>query len=106
MPTKEEMIKAIQPVTDPEIPVSIVDLGLVYETNYDPSTRKADVKMTLTSLGCPAAGQLMSQVKGRVEELADVDECNVQLVYSPPWKPQMATDRGKIQLQAMGVNVG
>lgn len=105
MPTNDELIKAIVPVQDPEIPISIVDLGLVYETTYDAATRKAHVKMTLTSLGCPAAGQIVAQVKGRVEELEEVDECEVQIVYSPAWKPQMASDRGKIQLQALGINV-
>lgn len=105
MPTHDEIIAAIEPVQDPEIPISIVDLGLIYETDYDAEARRVNVKMTLTAMGCPAAPQIVTQVKGRVEDMEDVDEAIVEIVYSPAWKPQMATEKGIILLQSMGINV-
>jgi metal-sulfur cluster biosynthetic enzyme len=105
MPNHEEILKAIEPIQDPEIPISLVDLGLIYESTYNEEEKNVHVKMTLTSMGCPAAGQLVSQVKGRVEEMDDVETCDVEVVYSPAWRPTMATDKGKIQLQAMGINI-
>jgi metal-sulfur cluster biosynthetic enzyme len=106
MPTKEQMFQACKPIQDPEIPISIVDLGLIYDATYDADAKKANVKMTFTSPSCPAGPQLKSQVQGRVCDMDDVEVCDVEIVFSPPWTPQkMATKEGKIQLSALGFNI-
>jgi len=106
MPTKEEVLQACKPICDPEIPISIVDLGLIYEADFNPAEKLVKVKMTFTSVNCPAGPQLLSQVKGRVEDMDDVEKCEVEVVFSPAWKPEKnCTTEGKIQLSAMGFNI-
>lgn len=105
MITKERVLEACKPICDPEIPISIVDLGLIYDSAYDEATKKLTVKMTFTSANCPAGPSLLAQVKGRLEDLDEVSATEVQVVYTPAWKPQMATLDGKIQLNALGFNI-
>jgi len=105
MPTKEQVLEILKPITDPEIPISIVDLGLIYDTEFNTDTKHLKVKMTLTAVNCPSAGSFVAQVKGRAEDMDEVDTCDVEIVYTPAWKPSMATLDGKIQLQSMGINV-
>ena len=93
MPTREEVIKAIKQVYDPEIPVNVYDLGLIYD--IDLNGDKVGIKMTLTSRGCPSAQQLPDMVRTRVSTLPDVQDVDVQIVWEPEWKPSMISPEGK-----------
>ena len=104
MPTVDEINAALKECYDPEIPVNVFDLGLIYGIEQ-PADDKVQINMTLTSVGCPMAGALVHQVKTRVEEIPGVAEADVNLVWVPPWDPSHATEDGKLQLQALGVPV-
>lgn len=93
MTTREEVIKAIKQVYDPEIPVNVYDLGLVYHINLDQN--KVRIQMTLTSQGCPAAQQIPDMVRTRVSTLPDVKDVEVQVVWEPQWNPSMISSEGK-----------
>ena len=83
---------------DPEIPVNIVDLGLVYDTLVEPISDggcKVSVKMTLTAQGCGMGPYIGQQAEWRVAELEDVEDVVVNLVWDPPWSPEMITEEGK-----------
>lgn len=96
--TKEEVFKALYPITDPEVPFSIVDLGLVYDVEF-PKENAIKVKMTLTSPVCPAGPELMGKVTEVLKGLPGVTEPEVELVWSPMWDPRtMATEEVQIQL--------
>lgn len=99
MPSKEEVLEAIKPVTDPEINISIIDLGLVYDVEFDEDDSQVNVKMTLTSPACPVGPQIMAAVHGKVLDLEEVENVDIQLVWSPPWDPRtMATEDVKMML--------
>jgi metal-sulfur cluster biosynthetic enzyme len=99
LPSKEEVLEAIKPVTDPEINISIIDLGLVYDVEFEEDDNQVNIKMTLTSPACPVGPQIMAAVHGKVLELDDVDNVDIQLVWSPPWDPRtMATEDVKMML--------
>ncbi len=94
--TKEEVIDAIRPVIDPDIFLSIVDLGLIYDAHIEEEGRKIKVEMTLTSPACPAGPQLIAQTKFACEALPGVHEARVEIVWEPPWDPRtMASDEVK-----------
>ena len=94
----EESLKIwLQPVQDPELHLSLVDLGLIYECKIDGV--KVDVKMSLTSPGCPAADHMVQQVKVRLLEHPEVKEATVAIVFEPKWDPAtMASDEVKDKL--------
>lgn len=97
MPTEQEVLQAAGSVLDPDIGISIVDLGLVYGASIQEGT--VEVRMTLTSPWCPAAPMLMSQVHDAVATLAGVEEVKVELVWDPPWDPgTMASEEVKSML--------
>lgn len=99
LPSKEEVLEAIKPVTDPEINISIIDLGLIYDVELDEAENQVNIKMTLTSPACPVGPQIMAAVHGRVLDLEEVDNVDIQLVWSPPWDPRtMATEDVKMML--------
>ena len=99
MPTKDEVIEAIRPVKDPELDFSVVDLGLIYDVEFDEENKGVVVKMTLTSPACPVGPQLMGAVHSQCLDLEEVDEVDVQLVWTPPWDPtEMASDDVKMML--------
>jgi probable FeS assembly SUF system protein SufT len=89
---------------DPEIPVNIVDLGLIYDCHLSPlgtSSYKADVKMTLTAPGCGMGPTLAQDVQNRLLCLEGVDDVSVELVWDPPWNQGMMTEAAKLQLGLM-----
>ncbi len=90
---------ALKGCYDPEIPVNIVDLGLVYDLVVEPGEtagrHKVAVKMTLTAPGCGMGPVIANDAKGRIEALADVEEANVAIVWDPVWTPQMISDEGR-----------
>ena len=91
--TKDEVLEALRDVYDPEIPVNIVDLGLVYEVDVDEGD--VDVQMTLTFAGCGMGPYIAQQAVWRLAELEGIEDINVDLVFDPPWTPEMITEEGK-----------
>ena len=91
--THDEVVQALRDVYDPEIPVNIVDLGLVYDINVDEGD--IDVQMTLTFAGCGMGPYIAQQAEWRLAELEGAEDINVELVYDPPWTPDMITQEGK-----------
>jgi probable FeS assembly SUF system protein SufT len=103
--TQEELEKKIweqlKTCYDPEIPVNIVDLGLIYDCHLTPigaDNYKADVKMTLTAPGCGMGPVLAQDVQNKLVSLEPIDESNVELVWDPPWNQGMMTEAAKLQL--------
>ncbi len=93
--TREELIEVIRPVTDPEIGISIVDLGLIYDAQVT-DEGKVHVTMTLTSPGCPAGPEIMGAVDASIRAHTPYDDVAVELVWEPKWDPEvMASDEGK-----------
>lgn len=85
---------------DPEIPVNIVDLGLVYECNLfrlDDGARRAEIKMTLTAPGCGMGDTLVSDVQSKVELIPTITEADVELVFDPPWNQNMMSEAAKLE---------
>ena len=91
--TKEDVIEVLKEVYDPEIPVNIVDLGLVYEVDVDDGD--VEVLMTLTFAGCGMGPYIAQQAEWAVAELEDVEDVEVRLVFDPPWTPDMITEDGR-----------
>lgn len=91
--TEQDVISALKDCYDPEIPVNIVDLGLIYEVRIRPNDQSGtrqnvEVQMTLTAPGCPAHAEISQQVKDRIEQLPGVDSASVNVVWTPPWSPE------------------
>ena len=106
--TQEELEKqvwdALKTCYDPEIPVNIVDLGLIYDCHLTPAGEnnfKADVKMTLTAPGCGMGPMLAQDVQSKLLNLGPIAEANVELVWDPPWNQNMMTEAAKLQLGLM-----
>jgi FeS assembly SUF system protein len=97
LPGENALIDAIATVFDPEIPVNIYELGLIYavEINDDGGVK---VEMTLTAPGCPSAQELPEQVQNAVLTVAGVTSCQVETVWDPPWDPSRMTEEARLQL--------
>ncbi|MBI4372347.1 MAG: DUF59 domain-containing protein [Candidatus Omnitrophica bacterium] len=93
MATQEEVIQAIKQVYDPEIPVNVYDLGLIYQVEV--AQENVKVKMSLTSQGCPSARQIPEMVRTRISALPNVKDVDVQVVWEPQWNPSMISPEGK-----------
>ncbi len=94
--TEERVVEALRTVYDPEIPVSIYDLGLIYGIQIEDST--VHVRMTLTTPACPVAGILPMQVETCVKALEGVNNATVELVWDPPWTPDKMSEAAKLNL--------
>jgi len=93
-----EVMDALHECYDPEIPVNIVDLGLVYNIAIDNEEGAVQVTMTLTSMGCPMAGEVMEEVDTRVRQVENVKSCKVDLTFDPPWSPERMTEDARWEL--------
>ena len=100
-PTADEMREALKEVFDPEIPINIVDLGLIYK--LEEKDGNVEVEMTLTSPHCPVGDQLKASVSGVVTKLPGVKACNVNLTFNPPWTKEKLTFEGKLQASMLGI---
>ncbi|MBI3966590.1 MAG: metal-sulfur cluster assembly factor [Chloroflexi bacterium] len=100
LPTEEQVIEKLKDVYDPELGLNIVDLGLVYGVDPMPDDEKVNVRMTLTSPGCPYGPMLMGQVHTTIlTEFPDVKDVSIDLQWSPPWDPrEMASEEVKMML--------
>ncbi len=93
----EQVIEALRTVYDPEIPVNIFELGLVYKVDID-DDQQVHIEMTLTSPACPVAGILPDEVKDKVEAVEGVRGASVEVVWDPPWHPGMMTEEAQLEL--------
>jgi FeS assembly SUF system protein len=94
---KESVIEAIKSCYDPEIPVDIYELGLIYSVDVG-DDGVVSVTMTLTSPMCPVAGSLPGEVEAKVRSVEGVTEASVELVWDPPWDPSLMSEAAKLQL--------
>lgn len=100
-PTLEDrIVEALQTIYDPEIPVNIYELGLIYNVAVQDDNH-VDVIMTLTSPACPVAGSLPGEVEAKVEGVAGVESANVELVWDPQWNPSMMSEAARLDLGMM-----
>ena len=97
MKIKDKVISEIKKIYDPEIPVNIYELGLIYDVNVD-ENNKVYVKMTLTSPNCPVAESLPNEVKNSIKEIKEVNEVDLDLVWDPPWDKSMMSEAAKLEL--------
>jgi len=94
---RDRVIEVLRSCYDPEIPVNIYELGLVYEVNVSPENT-VQIRMTLTSPMCPVAGSLPPEVEEKVGALPGVKEAKVEVVWDPPWNPGMMTEAARLEL--------
>ena len=95
---KEEVMDALRECYDPEIPVNIVDLGLVYGVEINEEAGHVQIMMTLTAMGCPMAGDVLAEVEMRVGEVENVKSCKAELTFDPPCSPDRMTEDAKWEL--------
>ncbi|MBO6044319.1 MAG: DUF59 domain-containing protein [Bacteroidales bacterium] len=96
-PLYEKVVLALKQVYDPEIPVNIYDLGLIYELNIRKS-RQVYIKMTFTAPNCPMADEVMAEVQRSVEDVPGVSGCEIDLVFEPAWDQSMLSDEARVIL--------
>ena len=94
---KNKVIEEIKKIFDPEIPVNIYELGLIYKIEID-ETNKVNIDMTLTSPNCPVAESLPNQVKEDIMEMEEVSDVNLKLVWEPPWDKDKMSEAAKLEL--------
>jgi len=98
----QAVITALKTVYDPEIPVDIYELGLIYKVDYDPATddkgAKITVDMTLTAPGCPVAGEMPGWVEDAILTVDGVEEVSVNMTFEPPWTPVRMSEEAKLEL--------
>lgn len=92
-----QVVEALRSCFDPEIPVNIYDLGLIYDVKVD-AAGAVEIRMTLTSPQCPVAQSLPAEVQGKVKEVPGVTEAKVDVVWEPPWDPAKMSEAAKLQL--------
>ena len=97
---EEKIINALKTCYDPEIPVDIFELGLIYEIRIDEDAN-ATILMTLTSPACPVAGSLPGEVQSKVNDVSGVKNAKVELVWNPPWEKDMMSEVAKVELGFM-----
>ncbi|HEV7386518.1 MAG TPA: SUF system Fe-S cluster assembly protein [Phenylobacterium sp.] len=93
----DKLIERLKTVYDPEIPVDIYELGLIYKVDVS-DEKDVVIDMTLTAPGCPVAGEMPGWVEDAVKEIPEVRSCKVELVFDPPWDPSRMSDEAKLQL--------
>ena len=94
---KKKIVEEIKKIYDPEIPVNIYDLGLIYKIEVD-DKNKVNIDMTLTSPNCPVAESLPKEVKDSIMQIDGVDKVDLDLVWEPPWDKSMMTEAAKLEL--------
>ena len=100
---EREVWQTLKTCYDPEIPVNIWDLGLIYDITI--VNEAVSIKMTLTAVGCSLGPQLVSEVETKMMSVDGIENCKVEMVWSPPWSPERLSDDGRLSLQAMGFPV-
>jgi FeS assembly SUF system protein len=93
---EDKLVAELKTIYDPEIPVNIYDLGLIY--NLKEKDGVLEVEMTLTAPGCPVADSIMAEVKQKMELVDEIKEAQIDLVFDPPWTMEMMTEEAKLEL--------
>src|SRR5579862_5731596 len=93
----DKLVEQLKTVFDPEIPVDIYELGLIYKVDVS-DDKDVVIDMTLTAPGCPVAGDMPGWVEDAVREIPEIRSCKVELVFDPPWDPSRMSDEAKLQL--------
>lgn len=106
---REKIIDAIRTVEDPEIPVNLYDLGLIYELEIEPTSEDPDridvkITMTLTTPNCPVAESMPLEVQRAVKKNPNVNRAVINLVWNPPWSSERMSDDARLQLDFMGIS--
>ena len=96
MDVKNKIIEEIRKIYDPELPVNIYELGLIYDIKVNGT--KAEIKMTLTTPNCPVAESLPKEVKEGAMQVEGIEDVNLELVWDPPWNKDMMSDAAKLEL--------
>lgn len=94
---EEKIVEMLKTVFDPEIPINIYDLGLIYKVDVS-KEGKVNIDMTLTAPNCPAADFIVEDVKMKIESVEGVKEVNVNIVFDPPWDKDMMSEEAKLEL--------
>ena len=97
MTKKDQIIEELRKIYDPELPVNIYELGLIYDIKVE-DDKFAKIKMTLTTPNCPVAESLPKQVKDNILEMNEISQVNLNLVWDPPWDRDMINEAAKLQL--------
>ena len=95
---KNQVIEEIKKIYDPEIPVNIYELGLIYKVEVDEKNKKVHIDMTLTSPNCPVAESLPKEVKDNIMKVEGVSDVNLNLVWEPPWDKDKMSEAAKLEL--------
>ena len=96
----DDLIAAFKTVYDPEIPVDIYELGLIYKVDID-DDRKVDIDMTLTAPGCPVAGDMPGWIENAARTVAGISDVEVRLTFDPPWDPSRMSDEARLALNML-----
>ena len=96
-PLYEDVVLALKQVYDPEIPVNIYDLGLIYELNIN-KKHQVYIKMTFTAPNCPMADEVIAEVKSSVEDVKGIQSCEIELTFDPVWDQSMLSDEARVIL--------
>ena len=100
---ESRLIEALKDVEDPELPVNIVDLGLIVDLRRN--GRRIDIQITFTSMGCPGMDMIMDDIRDRLLREPDVDEVRCEVVWHPIWNKDRLSEDGKMQLRAWGLSL-
>jgi len=95
--SEDQVWRALKSIYDPEIPVNLVDLGLIYQVNIDQNNKAITINMTLTAPGCGMGPVMVSDIKYRVGKVPNVNSVEVELVFDPPWNRDMMSDEAKLE---------
>jgi len=100
MVTRDQVIDVLKTCFDPEIPVNIWDLGLIYDITAVEGV--VNIKMTLTAVGCSMGPQLVGEIESKLLSIDGIEDAKVEMVWNPPWTPERLSEDGRLSLQAMG----
>jgi metal-sulfur cluster biosynthetic enzyme len=95
--------RALADVEDPEIPVSVVDMGLIVDVDYDASARAAKLKITYTAMGCPAMEMIQDDIRQRLRRENDVERVDIEVVWDPVWTPTRLTHQARSAMRELGI---
>ncbi|MDA9101299.1 metal-sulfur cluster assembly factor [Omnitrophica bacterium] len=98
MPTREDVIEVAKKCFDPEIPVNIWDLGLIYEIETSEDSPQIKIRMTLTNQHCPMAKMIADNLRNQIQRQLEVEDIQIDLVFDPPWTPDCISNEGKKKL--------
>jgi metal-sulfur cluster biosynthetic enzyme len=101
----ERLWTALADIEDPEIPVSLVDMGLIVSVDYDAATRTARLRITYTAMGCPAMGMIQDDIRGRLLREPGVDQVDIEVVWDPAWDRKRLSTSARQTMRELGIAV-